>query len=123
MSDVSTGSASRTYLGQGKRREEAGVSTVETGRGPAEIADALVQVEANRDRLRRSEQREPDAYIAPTVWERYDAKLTALRWLLGQEAESPITKQPCVGPPDATDIYPELSAARRIQYPGHRRGE
>jgi len=100
------------------------VATVQVGRRThAEVGRALADVESARNQERRSQEQWPEAYIAPTVWERYDAKITTLRWLLGQEAQSPVTKTSCSGPPSTTDISSEKRAAHKVQYPGHRRGD
>ena len=99
------------------------MSTVEGVRELNELGSALSQVQDQLDRLRRSAARHPNAFVSPGLYERYEAKLAALRWLVGEGLESPVTKAASRGVPTASEVVREATAAEAIRFPGHRRGE
>ena len=99
------------------------MSTVENDREQDEAVLALGQVQAQLASLRSTAALYPDAHVAPTLYQRYEAKITALRWLAGQADKAPVTKTPGSGIPSQTEVIREVEAAEEILYPGHRRGE
>ena len=99
------------------------MSTIENDQEPVEAEEALSQVQGQLDGVRDTAASYPDAFVSPKLYQRYEAKITALRWLAGHADEAPVTKTPCSGVPSQAEVIREVRACRPILFPGHRRGE